>query len=77
VLAMLPLGVLGTGLAYVAMTVLVGRAGAARGSVSIYFVPVVAILLGVLFRDERVAAIALVGTSLVLVGAWLTSRRES
>jgi drug/metabolite transporter (DMT)-like permease len=76
VLAMLPLGLLGTGLAFVAMTVLVGRAGAARGSVSIYFVPVVAILLGVLFRDERVAPIALVGTSLVLMGAWLTSRRQ-
>jgi drug/metabolite transporter (DMT)-like permease len=76
VLAMLPLGLLGTGLAFVAMTVLVGRAGAARGSVSIYFVPMVAILLGVLFRDERVAPIALVGTALVLVGAWLTSRRE-
>jgi drug/metabolite transporter (DMT)-like permease len=75
-LAMLPLGVLGTGLAFVSMTVLVGRAGAARGSVSIYFVPVVAILLGVLFRDERVAPIALVGTALVLAGAWLTSRRE-
>jgi drug/metabolite transporter (DMT)-like permease len=76
VLAMLPLGLLGTGLAFVAMTVLVGRAGAARGSVSIYFVPVVAILLGVLFRDERVVPLALVGTSLVLMGAWLTSRRE-
>lgn len=52
------------------------RAGAARGSVSIYFVPVVAILLGVPFRDEQVPPIALVGTALVLVGAWLTSRRE-
>lgn len=75
-LAMLPLGVLGTGLAFVAMTVLVGRAGAPRGSVSIYFVPVVAILLGVVFRGEQVAPIALAGTALVLAGAWLTSRRE-
>jgi drug/metabolite transporter (DMT)-like permease len=75
-LAMLPLGLLGTGLAFVAMTVLVGRAGAARGAVAIYFVPVVAIVLGVLFRDERVALISLVGTALVLAGAWLTSRRE-
>lgn len=76
-LAMLPLGLLGTGLAFVAMTVLVGRAGAARGSVSIYFVPLVAILLGILFRDEQVAPVALAGTALVLVGAWLTSRREA
>jgi drug/metabolite transporter (DMT)-like permease len=77
VLAMMPVGLLGTGLAFVAMAVLVGRAGASRGSVSIYFVPVVAILLGVVFRDERVALVALAGTALVLVGAWVTSRRES
>lgn len=76
VLAMLPLGVLGSGLAYVAMTTLVGRAGATRGSVAIYFVPLVAITAGVALRDERVAASAVVGVVLVLLGAWLTSRRD-
>lgn len=75
-LAMLPLGFLGTGLAFVAMTNLVGRVGAARGSVSIYFVPVVAIVLGVTALGEEVHPLALAGTGLVLVGAWLTSRRE-
>lgn len=75
-LAMLPLGVLSTGLAFVAMTVLVGRVGAPRGAVSIYFVPVVAIILGVGVLGEQLAGIALVGTALVLAGAWLTSRRE-
>lgn len=75
-LAMLPLGVLGTGLAFVLMTTLVGRVGAARGAVAIYFVPIVAIVLGVAFLGERVAPIALLGTSLVIAGAWLTSRRE-
>lgn len=75
-LAMVPLGVLSTGIAFVAMSVLVGRAGAARGSLSLYFIPVVAILLGVLLRGEQVALIALIGTALVLVGAWLTSGRE-
>ena len=75
-LAMLPLGVLGTGLAYVLMTTLVGRVGAPRGSVSIYFVPVVAILLGVTFLGEDLAPVALMGTALVLAGAWLTSRSE-
>lgn len=76
VLAMLPLGVLGTGLAFVAMTVLVGRVGGPRGSVAIYFVPLVAIALGVLVRGEAVAPVAVAGTGLVLLGAWLTSRRE-
>jgi drug/metabolite transporter (DMT)-like permease len=76
VLAMLPLGVLGTGLAFVLMTVLVGRVGGPRGAVATYFIPVVAIALGVVFLGERVAPIALGGTALVVAGAWLTSRRE-
>ncbi len=75
-LAMVVLGVVGTGLAFPAMTTLVGRVGGPRGSVAIYLVPVIAIILGVLVRDEQVAVIALVGTALVIVGAWLTSRRE-
>lgn len=76
VLAMVPLGVLSTGLAFVMMANLVGKVGGTRGSVPIYLVPMVAIVLGVVFRSESVAAIALVGTALVLAGAWLTSRRE-
>jgi len=76
VLAMLPLGVLGTGLAFVLMTTLVGRAGGPRGAVATYFIPVVAIVLGVALLDERVAAAAVAGTALVVAGAWLTSRRE-
>jgi drug/metabolite transporter (DMT)-like permease len=76
VLAMVPLGTLGTGLAFVFMATLVGRVGGPRGSLAIYFVPVVAIVLGVAVRGEAVAPVALVGTGLVVVGAWLTSRRE-
>jgi drug/metabolite transporter (DMT)-like permease len=75
-LAMLPLGILGTGLAFVLMTNLVGRVGGPRGAVATYFIPVVAIVLGVLLLDERVAAAAVAGTALVVGGAWLTSRRE-
>jgi drug/metabolite transporter (DMT)-like permease len=76
-LAMLPLGILGTGLAFVLMTTLVGRVGGPRGAVATYFIPVVAIALGVAFLGERVAPVALLGTGLVLGGAWLTSRREA
>ena len=74
--AVVVLGFLGTGWAFVAMTNLMGRAGAARGSVAIYLTPVVAIALGVVFRDETVAGLALVGMVLVLLGAWLTSRAD-
>ena len=73
--AMVALGALGTGVAFVAFTTLVGRVGATRGSVTIYFVPVVAIALGAVLLDEPVAAAGLLGTALVLAGAFLTSRR--
>jgi len=74
-LAVVALGALSTGLAFAAFTTLVGRVGASRASVTVYFLPVVAIALGVLLRDESVAALALVGTALVLIGAFLTSRK--
>lgn len=76
-LAMVVLGAFCTGFAFLAFTTLVGRVGASRGSVAVYFVPVVAIILGVLFRGESVTAIALWGTALVLFGAYLTSRRPA
>jgi drug/metabolite transporter (DMT)-like permease len=75
-LAMLVLGIFGTGLAYIASSTLLGRAGSTRGAVQIYFIPVVALALGVTFRGETVGPLALVGIGLVLIGAWLTSRRE-
>jgi drug/metabolite transporter (DMT)-like permease len=76
-LALLALGVLGTGLAFIAMAVLVGRAGATRGAVAIYFIPVVALILGVTLRGEAVGPVSLAGVALILVGAVLASRREA
>jgi drug/metabolite transporter (DMT)-like permease len=76
-LAMVPLGVLGTGLAFVLMATLVGRVGGPRGSISIYFVPVVAIILGVAARGDNIEPAAIAGTALVLLGAWIASRRET
>lgn len=76
-LAMIPLGVLGTGLAFVLMATLVGRVGGPRGSIAIYFVPIVAIVLGIVVRDDSVDPIAIAGAALVLLGAWVASRRES
>jgi drug/metabolite transporter (DMT)-like permease len=76
-LALAALGTLGTGIAFVAMTTLVGRAGATRGAVATYFIPIVALLLGITLRDETAPLLALVGITLILIGAGLTSRRES
>jgi len=73
-LAMIALGTLGTGVAFVWFTSMISRVGPARASVSIYIVPVVAVALGAIFRDERVHLAALAGTAMVLAGAYLTSR---
>jgi drug/metabolite transporter (DMT)-like permease len=75
-LAVVALGFFGTGWAFVAMATLVGRVGATRGSVANYLLPVVAIGLGVAFLDESVETISILGTVLVLAGAYLTSRHE-
>jgi drug/metabolite transporter (DMT)-like permease len=75
-LAMVVLGVFGTGLAFIASSTLLGRAGSTRGTVQIYFIPVVALILGVVFRDEDVGVWTLPGVALVLLGAYVTGRRE-
>jgi drug/metabolite transporter (DMT)-like permease len=75
-LAMAAVGVLGTGVAFVLMGRLVGRVGATRASIVGYLIPVVALLLGVLIRRDVVGPFAVAGVLLVIVGAYLTSRRE-
>lgn len=77
VLALGVLGALGTGVVYVWMARLVGRVGATRGGIAIFFLPIVSIVLGVVFLDERVAPIQLVGTAAILAGAAVGSRREA
>ena len=72
--ATVPLGCLGTGVAFVWMSTFAGRVGAARASLTIYFVPIVAIALGWLLRDESIALISVVGTGMVIFGAALASR---
>ena len=72
--AVVPLGVLGTGLAFVLMATLVGRVGGPRGSIAIYFTPIVALVLGVVVRGDHVQAVAVLGAGLVVVGAWIAAR---
>lgn len=74
--AMVALGALGTGLAFVLMGRLVGRVGSSRASFATYLIPVVALLLGALFLDEAVEALSIAGIALVIGGALLASRRD-
>ena len=75
-LAVIVLGVVGTGVAYLLMGTLVSRVGPTRASFITYLIPVVSLVLGVAFRDDEVAALAIVGVVLVVAGAVLASRRE-
>jgi drug/metabolite transporter (DMT)-like permease len=75
-LAIGALGTLGTGVAFVAMGALLVRVGATRASVAVYFVPVVAVIAGVLFRDEHVEFLSLLGMGVVVIGALLASRAQ-
>ncbi len=76
VLAVIILGVVGTGVARATQLALAGRVGAPRGSVVAYLVPIVALVLGFLVLDERVEPIQLIGVVVTIGGAYLVSRAE-
>ncbi|MFT6291694.1 MAG: drug/metabolite transporter (DMT)-like permease [Ilumatobacter sp.] len=73
-IAVLVLGVFGTGIAFAIMGSLVGRVGSTRASFITYLIPVVSLALGVAFRNDTVAPLALAGIVLVIGGALLASR---
>ena len=53
------------------------RVGSTRASFATYLIPVVALILGVVVRNEAISAIAVVGIAAVLLGAFLASRPDS
>ncbi|POY34185.1 hypothetical protein C3478_01910 [Mycobacterium kansasii] len=74
--AVLALGVLGTGLAYVLQHSIIRDAGATAASTVTYLIPVVAVTVGAIFLHEPVGWSLLGGAALVLLGAALTQRRR-
>lgn len=76
VLSVLALGVLGTGVARAMHMTLIGRVGPNRGTIAGYSIPVIALILGVVFLDETVRALQVIGVALALTGSYLVSRRE-
>ena len=74
VLAVVVIGAVGTGAAFVIMGTLVGRVGATRASLITYVIPVVALALGTVFKDDEVTGVAVAGIALVIAGAVLASR---
>jgi drug/metabolite transporter (DMT)-like permease len=75
-LALLALGTLGTGVAYVLTVLAAGRVGATKASATAFLIPPVALLLGVLVRGEHVATLSVLGGVVCLAGAWLMRRAQ-
>lgn len=73
-IAMVALGVGGTGIAYYMAVTLAGKVGSTRTSVTTYIMPVVALFLGVALRNEPIAVLSLIGCALALGGAYATNR---
>jgi drug/metabolite transporter (DMT)-like permease len=76
IVALLILGIVGTGVARTLHVSLIGRVGASRGSVVGYFLPLVALFLGVVVLDESISAIQVAGMLVVVLGAYILSRKD-
>ena len=72
-LAVLALGALGSGIAYLLYFTIIASAGASRAILVTYLVPAFAVVYGVLFLDEVIAASSLVGLGLVFAGTALAT----
>ena len=77
VLALTALGMLGTGIANVLTATAAGRMGATRASATTFLMPVVALFLGVLVRNEHVSALSVLGVGVCLAGAWILRRAQA
>jgi drug/metabolite transporter (DMT)-like permease len=69
------LGLIGSGLAFLAFFYLLERWGATRTSLVAYLLPVVGIILGVLVLQEAVSLPMLIGTALIIGGIALANSR--
>ena len=74
--AIVVLGVFCTATAFLAFYRLIAEAGAGRASLINYADPAIAVLLGVALLHEPLRWSALGGFALVLVGGWLSTRRQ-
>ncbi|TDV53929.1 DMT family transporter [Actinophytocola oryzae] len=73
-LALVVLGVAGSGLAYVLNYALIRTEGAVGASVVTYLIPVTSLGLGFLVLREGVPLLSLLGVAVILVGVWASRR---
>ena len=67
-------GLVGTGLAWVLWLGLVRAGEASRVAAYVFFVPLVSVVIGAIFLDERLNLSLLVGAALVVGGIYLANR---
>jgi drug/metabolite transporter (DMT)-like permease len=75
VIAVVWLGIFGSGLAYLANFRLLSRIGATRTSILAYFLPIVGIVSGALMFGETIDQYVLIGTAMVIGGVALVNSR--
>ena len=75
VLGMLALGIFGSGFAYIWNFKVMELAGSAIASTVTYITPVVAVIVGVIFLNEKVTWFEPVGAAIVLLGAAIAQER--
>jgi drug/metabolite transporter (DMT)-like permease len=75
--ALLALGALGTGVAYVLQYDLIAAAGATIASTVTYVIPIVSTLAGIVLLSESLTWNEPLGAAIVVIGAMLTQRRGS
>jgi len=75
ILAMLTLGILGSGFAYIWNFQIMEAAGSAIASTVTYVTPVVAVIVGIIFLGEGVTWYEPVGGLIVLLGAAISQQR--
>ncbi|MBT3943363.1 MAG: DMT family transporter [Chloroflexi bacterium] len=76
-IAIIVLGVIATGVARSLAATLTGRVGPVRGSIHTYFIPVLAVVLGVALRGEHITPAELIGLPIALAGGYLVTQRSS
>jgi drug/metabolite transporter (DMT)-like permease len=75
-LSLIALGTLGTAIAFVVMATAAGRVGPTRASATVFLIPGVALLLGVVVRHEHVSMLAVAGCVVCVAGALLMRKAQ-
>ena len=73
--AVLWLGAVGTGFAYIVFFSLLTGWGPTRASLVAYLLPVVAVALGVIVLGETIDVLFVAGAALIVAGVWVVNRR--